>query len=76
MALNLTERSVLKTFIALVGLILIFEGLPYAAFPEAMQDWLRQLTAANPGSLRKIGWIAVLLGLGLCYISQRSGLMG
>jgi len=76
MALNLAERSVLKTLIALVGLVLIFEGLPYAAFPEAMQNWLRQLAEVSPGSLRKIGFIAVLVGLGLCYISQRSGLLG
>ena len=75
-ALSLAERYALKTLIALVGLILILEGLPYAAFPEAMQDWLRQLAEVNPGSLRKIGWIAVLIGLGLCYVSQRSGLLG
>ncbi|MEN8143049.1 MAG: DUF2065 domain-containing protein [Thermodesulfobacteriota bacterium] len=76
MARNLAERFSLKTLIALVGLVLIFEGLPYAAFPEAMQNWLRQLAEVKPGSLRKIGWIAVLLGLGLCYLSQRSGILG
>ena len=70
------ERYVLKTLIALIGLVLIFEGLPYMAFPEAMQKWLRQLAEVNSGALRKIGWIAVISGLGLCYISQRSGLFG
>ena len=73
---NLAEETCLKTLIALIGLVLIFEGLPYAAFPEAMQSWLRQLTEVNPRALRKVGWIAVLIGLGLCYVSQRSGLLG
>ena len=66
----------MKTLIALIGLILIFEGLPYAAFPEAMQDWLRQLTEVKPAILRKLGWLAVMAGLVLCYISQRSGVLG
>jgi len=62
-----------KLFVALIGLILIFEGLPYAAFPEAMQDWLRQLTEMRPGLLRIVGWLAIAAGLLLCYLSQRSG---
>jgi hypothetical protein len=64
-----------KTFIALIGLVLIFEGLPYAAFPEAMQDWLRQLAVLRPGLLRAVGLVAVALGLLLCYVAQRSGLL-
>lgn len=63
----------MKLFVALIGLILIFEGLPYAAFPEAMQDWLRQLTEMRPGLLRIVGWLAIAAGLLLCYLSQRSG---
>lgn len=61
--------------IALIGLVLIFEGLPYAAFPEAMQKWLRQLSEARPITLRKVGWVAVALGLLLCYVAQRTGLV-
>ena len=66
----------MKMLIALIGLILIFEGLPYAAFPEAMQKWLRQLSEAQPSVLRKVGWVAVALGLLLCYVAQRTGLVG
>jgi hypothetical protein len=64
-----------KTFIALIGLVLIFEGLPYAAFPEAMRNWLRQLAVVRPGLLRAVGLVAVALGLLLCYVAQRSGLL-
>lgn len=64
----------MKTLVALIGLVLILEGLPYAAFPEAMQDWLKQLIAARPANLRSLGILAVATGLFLCYISQRTGL--
>lgn len=66
----------MKTLAALFGLVLIFEGLPYATFPVAMQNWLRQLLAAPPGALRLVGIMAVLAGLLLCYLSQRTTLLG
>jgi hypothetical protein len=66
---------VVKFFVALIGLVLIFEGLPYAAFPEAMRNWLRQLAEARPVVLRRAGLAAVAVGLLLCYVAQRSGLL-
>ena len=65
----------MKMLIALIGLVLIFEGLPYAAFPEAMQSWLRQLSEVRPTALRKFGWLAVAVGLLMCYVAQRTGLV-
>lgn len=61
---------------ALLGLVLIFEGLPYATFPEAMQRWLRQLLDAQPFALRIMGIMAVLAGLLLCYLSRRTAFLG
>jgi len=66
----------MKLLVALLGLVLILEGLPYAAFPEAMRNWLRQLLAAPPVLLRILGLVAVLLGFFLCFVSQRTGLLG
>ena len=66
----------MKTLVALIGLVLIFEGLPYVAFPEAMQNWLKQVTEADPALLRILGIAAVGGGLILCYISQRTGFFG
>lgn len=66
----------MKTLAALFGLVLIFEGLPYATFPEAMQKWLRQLLDARPFALRLMGIMAVLTGLLLCYLSRRTSLLG
>lgn len=66
----------MKFFITLVGLVLILEGLPYVASPEAMQRWLKQLTEMRPEQLRIMGIIAMAAGFILCYVAQRSGIMG
>lgn len=65
----------MKTLVALLGLVLILEGLPYATFPEAMQKWLRQLLDAKPIALRIMGVMAVLAGLLLCYLSRRTSFL-
>lgn len=64
----------MKLLLTLIGLIFILEGLPYVAFPEAMQRWLRQLLAMRPGQLRFMGIIAMGIGFFLCYITQKSGM--
>ena len=64
----------MKLLLALIGLVFILEGLPYLAFPEAMQKWLHQLIEMHPRQLRLMGILAVVLGLFLCFISQRTGL--
>ncbi len=66
----------MKTLITLIGLVLIFEGLPYVAFPETMQRWLRQLSEMPPNKLKSNGLLAMALGFLLCYLGQRSGLLG
>jgi len=66
----------MKLFITLIGLILILEGLPYAASPEAMQRWLRQILEMSPEQLRRIGLIAMGIGFLLCYLALKSGLFG
>ncbi len=64
----------MKTLLTLIGLVLIFEGIPYMAFPEFMKDWLRQLAEAEPDKLRTMGLTALAAGLLLCWFAQRSGL--
>ena len=66
----------MKTLAALLGLVLIFEGLPYATFPEAMQEWLRQLLGARPVVLRIMGIVAVVAGLLICYLARRTTFLG
>jgi uncharacterized protein len=64
----------MELLLTLIGLVLILEGLPYAASPEAMQRWLRQILEMPPQQLRRVGIIAMAAGFLLCYLAQRSGL--
>ena len=65
----------MKLLITLIGLILVLEGLPYAAAPEAMQRWLRQLLDMQPEHLRRVGLVAMAVGFVLCFLAQRSDLL-
>lgn len=66
----------MKLLATLFGLVLVLEGLPYAAFPEAMQRWLRQMVGLPPKFLRLFGLLAMGAGLFLCYLTQRTSLLG
>ncbi len=66
----------MKTFITLIGLVLILEGLPYVASPEAMQRWLKQLAEMPPDTLRVFGGAAMAAGFLLCFIARKSGFFG
>ncbi|MBV5307061.1 MAG: DUF2065 domain-containing protein [Desulfobulbaceae bacterium] len=60
----------MKLLILLIGMVLIFEGLPYVAAPESMQAWLKKISEMAPGQLRVMGLIAMASGLLLCWIIQ------
>ncbi len=64
----------MKLLITLAGLILVLEGLPYAASPESMQRWLRQILDMRPEQLRRVGIVAMVAGFLLCYLAQKSGI--
>lgn len=66
----------MKLLVSLFGLVLVLEGLPYAAFPEPMQRWLRQMAVMPPNLLRLFGFLAVAAGLFLCYLTQRTAVLG
>ncbi|MFW2368079.1 MAG: DUF2065 domain-containing protein [Desulforhopalus sp.] len=65
----------MKTLLLLVGLILVLEGLPYVAAPEAMQEWLRKLSSVDPSQLRAVGIGAMIIGLLICFIVQKTSLL-
>jgi uncharacterized protein YjeT (DUF2065 family) len=62
----------MKLLLTLIGIVFIFEGLPYLTFPHVMQKWMAQLASMPAGQLRAIGLLAVGLGLFLCFITQRT----
>jgi uncharacterized protein len=63
----------MKTLILLIGMVLIIEGLPYVAAPEAMQRYLRQLLEIPPSQLRIIGLLAMAIGFIILFIARGSG---
>ncbi len=65
----------MKYLLSVIGVVLILEALPYVACPEAMQNWLKQLSEMNPAVLRVIGLLAMGAGLLLCYITQCTNLI-
>ena len=71
---SFVTRRAMKLFILLIGLILVLEGLPYAAAPEAMQDWLKKISETDPSQLRSIGLAAVVTGLIVCFVVQKTSL--
>ncbi len=64
----------MKLFLTVIGLMMIFEGIPYFAFPEKMKAVLQQIQEMEPGTLRIMGFLAMLAGLLLCYLAQRTSL--
>ncbi|MBM9602926.1 DUF2065 domain-containing protein [Desulfopila inferna] len=62
----------MKLLILLIGMVLVVEGLPYAAAPEAMREWLKKLSEIPAAQLRYVGFIAMAAGLLICWIAQRS----
>ncbi|MGL1931873.1 MAG: DUF2065 domain-containing protein [Desulfotalea sp.] len=66
----------MKLFLLLIGLILILEGLPYAASPESMREWLRKLSEMEPQQLRIAGTIAMVIGFIICFVVQKTDAFG
>jgi len=64
----------MKLLTLLVGLVLILEGLPYVAAPEAMQGWLKKLSDTHPGQLRSMGLFAMAIGLLIIFVVQKTSL--
>ncbi len=64
----------MKLLVLLIGMVLILEGLPYVAAPEAMKEWLKKLSQLPAQQLRNVGLIAMGTGLMICWVAQRSGL--
>ncbi len=64
----------MKFFMTVIGLLLIMEGLPYFTFPENMQAFLKQIGEMPPNHLRWVGFVSTLVGMGICYIAQKTGI--
>ncbi len=57
-------------FLCVVGMVMIVEGLPYFAFPEKMKFWVQRVVEMPDKSLRRLGLVLMLFGLGLVYLGR------
>ncbi|MDZ7579485.1 MAG: DUF2065 domain-containing protein [Deltaproteobacteria bacterium] len=58
-------------FLCVVGLVMIFEGLPYFAFPSKMKRWILKVAEMPDESLRRFGFVLMAIGLALVYLGKR-----
>lgn len=63
----------MKLLILVLAMVLIVEGLPYAAAPEKMKQWLALLSEVEASTLRTIGICCLSTGLLICWVVQRTG---
>ena len=61
----------MELFLSALGLILIFEGLPYFAFPEKMKAYLLKIAEIPEGQLRIFGLLSVIVGLAVIYFTRQ-----
>ncbi|HBH31609.1 MAG: DUF2065 domain-containing protein [Desulfofustis sp. PB-SRB1] len=64
----------MKLLLLVFGMVLVVEGLPYAAAPEKMRQWLLQLTTVDPKTLRIMGFVSMAAGIFICWLVQQSSL--
>ncbi len=60
----------MKLFLSALGLMLIFEGIPYFAFPEKIRIWLEKVRRLTPAELRVFGFFSILAGAVLVYLAH------
>jgi len=51
-------------------MVMVVEGLPYFAFPEQMKLVIEKVLEMPDSTLRKFGFVLMLMGLGMVYIGK------
>ncbi len=57
-------------FLCVLGMVMIVEGLPYFAVPSKIRIWVQRLVELPDSSLRLIGFLLMIGGLGLIYLGR------
>ncbi len=56
--------------VAAIGLVLVIEGLLYAAAPPLAKAMMRQGLAVPDGQLRAIGLVVLAVGVGVVWLAR------
>jgi uncharacterized protein YjeT (DUF2065 family) len=60
-------------FLCVIGMVMILEGFPYFAFPEKIKIFILKIAETPDQSLRTLGLMLMLSGLGLVYLGKKIG---
>jgi hypothetical protein len=58
-------------FLAALGLMMIFEGIPYFCAPSLVKSFAQKIPEVPNSTLRVIGFVLMLLGLTIVYLGRR-----
>lgn len=61
----------MEFFLCVLGMVMIFEGLPYFGFPSKMKLMMKRLLETRDSELRIFGLLLMIMGLILIYIGRR-----
>ncbi len=57
-------------FLAALGLMMVFEGIPYFCFPSQIKAFARRIPEVPDNTLRMIGFALMLIGLLIVYFGR------
>ena len=60
----------MSDLLAAFGLVLVFEGIIYAGFPEAARNVMRRALELREPALRAAGLAGLALGLAIVWLSR------
>ena len=60
----------MSLFLSAVGLMMVFEGIPYFFFPEQVKSFARKIPEIPQGTLRVIGFCLMITGLLVVYLGE------
>ena len=55
-------------FLSALGLMMVFEGIPYFCFPEQVKSFARKVPEIPQSTLRVIGFFLMMTGLLVVYL--------
>lgn len=59
----------MKFFLAVIGMAMFLEGLPYFLFPEKTKKLMAEIQEMSPAVLRFLGFLLLAVGLLITFLS-------
>ena len=62
------SRPIMSFFLSALGLMMVFEGIPYFCFPKKVKYFAEKLPEIPDSTLRVVGFFLMMMGLLVVYI--------